>query len=92
MEKSGFLQLNFTFRIRIPNTDPDPVWQFESGSNRIRIRNTELDCWRIVEVPYRTSEEFVVENQPAVANLEENAGVRAAHPRMRRTAATFVLI
>ena len=38
--KSGFLYLNFTFRIRIPNTDPDPAWQFDSGFNRIRIRNT----------------------------------------------------
>ena len=28
------------FRIRIPIPNTDPAWQFESGSNRIRIRNT----------------------------------------------------
>ena len=34
--KSGFLSLNFTFRIRIRIPNTDPARQFESGSNRIR--------------------------------------------------------
>ena len=40
--QSGSQKLNFNcwIRIRISNPDPDPDWRFESGSNRIRIRNT----------------------------------------------------
>ena len=26
-----------------PNPDPDPDWRFESGANRIRIRNTGIN-------------------------------------------------
>ena len=36
------LNFNCWIRIRIPNPDPDPDWRFESGSNRIRIRNTAV--------------------------------------------------
>ena len=51
--KRGVLLLNFTFRIQIPNTDPDPAWQFESGSNRIWIRNTALkDGVKIKKIAY----------------------------------------
>ena len=35
------LNFNCWIRIRIPNPDPDPDWRFESGSTRIRIRNTD---------------------------------------------------
>ena len=40
--KSGFLQLNFTCRIRIPNMDPDPAWRFESASGNTAKRNNKI--------------------------------------------------
>ncbi len=40
-------------RIRIPNADPDPADQNESGSVRIRIRNTQQNIMKSFREPYR---------------------------------------
>ena len=62
-----FLYLNFTsrIRIRIPNTDPSPAWQFESGSTQIRIWKTDVNYYLPVGTgTYPTSISFLAASIP----------------------------